>query len=145
MDPHPPAPAASLLLGAASMALHALWWASGPLHRDVGAAGEIGTALLTIVVAPHRLAIVWGTTGRSYGSLLLGLRVRGVHGRRLGWPRAVLRAALCVVFPAGLLWVAISPRRRSVQDILLRSVVVYDWEGPNSVRPQPPKEVEREQ
>jgi hypothetical protein len=32
-----------------------------------------------------------------------------------------------VMFPPGLLWVVVSPRRRSVQDVMLLSVVVYDW------------------
>jgi hypothetical protein len=38
------------------------------------------------------------------------------------------RAAACVAFPAGLLWVAVSRRRRrrSIQDVLLRTVVVYE-------------------
>jgi hypothetical protein len=36
---------------------------------------------------------------------------------------------LCVVFPIGLLWVAVSQDNRSAQDILLRTTVVYDWSG----------------
>ena len=34
---------------------------------------------------------------------------------------------LCVVFPVGLLWSAVSRERRSLQDLVVRSVVVYDW------------------
>jgi hypothetical protein len=34
---------------------------------------------------------------------------------------------LCVMFPLGLLWAVFSRRRRSLQDILVRSAVVYDW------------------
>ena len=40
---------------------------------------------------------------------------------------ALLRAVGYVVFPIGLLWVAISPANRSVQDVILRSSVIYDW------------------
>ena len=49
--------------------------------------------------------------------------------RRLASPegRALLRAALCVGFPIGLLWCAVSPSRRSLQDAVLRTSVVYDW------------------
>jgi hypothetical protein len=53
-------------------------------------------------------------------------RVRSSSRGRLGWWRAGLRALLCVIFPVGLFWSAVS-RRRSVQDVVMRSVVVYDW------------------
>ena len=48
------------------------------------------------------------------------------ESRRLGWIRAMLRAITCVLVPIGLLWTAISPARRSWQDILVGTVVVYD-------------------
>ncbi|PXY36922.1 hypothetical protein BA062_11770 [Prauserella flavalba] len=80
------------------------------------------------------LAGSWRLAGRTYGDHVLGLRVAGSGGRRLGWARALGRAALCTVFPAGLLWVAVSPARRSVQDVLLRTTVVYDW-SPHSGAP----------
>lgn len=70
----------------------------------------------------------WATTGRTIGSLALGLRVTTRSHRRLRWVVAALRAAACVFFPIGLLWVAIDPRRRSVQDVVLRTEVVYDWQ-----------------
>jgi uncharacterized RDD family membrane protein YckC len=41
---------------------------------------------------------------------------------------ALLRALACVLFPLGLLWVAFSRDLRSVQDIVLRTSVVYDWQ-----------------
>ena len=34
---------------------------------------------------------------------------------------------LCVVFPIGLLWCVVSEENRSVQDLLLRTSVIYDW------------------
>ena len=40
---------------------------------------------------------------------------------------AVLRAALYVVFPVGVLWCAMTGSRRSLQDLLLGTYVVYDW------------------
>ena len=40
---------------------------------------------------------------------------------------AAARAALCVVFPIGLFYVLVSRANRSVQDVLFRTSVVYDW------------------
>jgi uncharacterized RDD family membrane protein YckC len=79
------------------------------------------------VLATGYLTVAWATTGRTYGAAVLGLRVRSAGGGPLGWMRAGLRAVLYVMFPPGLLWVVVSPRRRSVQDVMLLSVVVYDW------------------
>jgi hypothetical protein len=33
---------------------------------------------------------------------------------------------LCTLFPIGLVWVLVSGENRSVQDVLLRTSVVYD-------------------
>lgn len=79
-----------------------------------------------VVVTPY-LALSWSATGRTYGDALLGLRVVSRHGHRLRLPRALLRAVLCVLFPIGLLWTAVSRANRSVQDVLLRTSVIYDW------------------
>ena len=79
------------------------------------------------VVAVPYLTLTWNATGRSYGAALLGLRVVGRNGGRLPFIIALLRAFVCALFPIGLLWVAVSPANRSLQDILLRTSVVYDW------------------
>jgi uncharacterized RDD family membrane protein YckC len=84
------------------------------------------------VTAPY-LALAWHMTGRTYGDVLLGLRVVDAAGRRLGLVMALLRAVACVVFPIGVLWVAVSSSNRSVQDILLRTSVVYDWRTETSL------------
>jgi uncharacterized RDD family membrane protein YckC len=78
------------------------------------------------VLASGYFTVAWATSGRTAGSVLLGLRVLSARRRLLGWPRAAGRAALCVLFPIGLLWAAVSASRRSVQDLLVRTVVVYD-------------------
>lgn len=85
------------------------------------------SGVLTVLVATGYLAIGWATIGRTYGGALLGLRVLSSRRSLLGWPRATLRAVLCVQLPIGLLWAAVSRRRLSLQDIVVRSVVVYDW------------------
>ena len=40
---------------------------------------------------------------------------------------ALLRAVMYTFFAVGLVWCAVSPRRRSVQDILVGTSVIYDW------------------
>ncbi len=73
------------------------------------------------------LWLAWWLPGRSYGGHVMGLRVHGRRGQRLGPLRSLARAAFCVFVPIGLFWCVISPRRRSVQDVVLGTSVVYDW------------------
>jgi uncharacterized RDD family membrane protein YckC len=87
-------------------------WLSGPLG-----------ALLAVTY----LAVGWATTGRTPGKQLAGLRVVDRAGHLLRPGRAVLRALLCVLFPAGLLWILVSRSNASVQDLLVRTAVLYDW------------------
>jgi uncharacterized RDD family membrane protein YckC len=80
-----------------------------------------------LVVAIAYLTFFWSTSGRTVGSALLGVRVRSTHGRRVNWMVAFLRAIFCSLFPIGLCWVVFDPRkRRSVQDIVLRTGVTYE-------------------
>jgi uncharacterized RDD family membrane protein YckC len=71
----------------------------------------------------------WVLSGRTLGDLLLGLRVVNYQGGPLHVYGAALRAALCVVFPIGIFWVAVSRANRSVADVVLRTSVVYAWSG----------------
>ncbi len=68
----------------------------------------------------------WSGAGRTHGDALMGLRVVGTHGRRLHVLYAALRAVVCVLFLPGLFWVLVSRRNRSVQDVVLRTRVLYD-------------------
>jgi uncharacterized RDD family membrane protein YckC len=83
--------------------------------------------LIGLGVLAVYFAVTWAIVGGTYGDRLLGLRVVTGAGEPLHWGRSALRAVLCVVFPIGLLWVAASQDNRSVQDLLLRTSVVYDW------------------
>lgn len=74
----------------------------------------------------------WATTGRTYGKHLLGLRVVNFRGGRMRIVGAFLRAVACALFPIGLLWCAISRENRSIQDLVVRTSVIYDWD----VRPR---------
>lgn len=86
-------------------------------------AGLTFTLSLSVVY----LWLTWWLLGRSYGKHVMGIRVAGRRGRKLGPVRALGRAAFCVFFPIGFFWCVISPRRHSVQDIAVYSAVVYDW------------------
>ena len=81
------------------------------------------------------LTIGWANTGRTFGKSVLGLRV--VSSRDEGLPlwRSFVRAALCALFPIGLFWSAVSSRNESIQDLIVRTTVVYDW-GPKLPRLQ---------
>ncbi|HTW02063.1 MAG TPA: RDD family protein [Streptosporangiaceae bacterium] len=73
------------------------------------------------------LSVSWLVNGRTWGDFLLGLRVVNYQGEPLRVAGAVARSALCVVFPIGILWVAVSRANRSVADVVLRTSVVYAW------------------
>jgi uncharacterized RDD family membrane protein YckC len=81
-----------------------------------------------LVVLSLYLTVAWSTTSRTYGCHIMGLRVITQRGTRLGPFRAFARATMCVLFPLGLLWSAVSLRRLSLQDLLLRTSVIYDWQ-----------------
>lgn len=114
--------AALLYLGV--VALRFAWW---PASFTWPRPHTVVSALSVFLIATAYLTIGWATAGRTSGAGLLGLRVLSSRRELLGWPRAASRAALCVAFPIGLLWAGISPSRRSLQDVLLRSMVIYDW------------------
>ena len=75
----------------------------------------------------------WTLSGRTYGYLVMGLRVLGFGGRRLRFIGSALRALFVVVFPIGIAWVPFSRNNKSLQDLVLGTRVVYDWE-PRAVR-----------
>jgi uncharacterized RDD family membrane protein YckC len=85
---------------------------------------SVTTALLALIIY---MTAAWSITGRTYGDHVMGLRVVGRRGERVGPPTALVRAALCVGFPIGLLWCGVSASRRSVQDLVVRTSVIYDW------------------
>ena len=69
----------------------------------------------------------WATGGKTLGNLLMGLRVQLISGGSLPLATAALRALFSVAFPVGLAWVIINRNNRSVQDVVLRTQVVFDW------------------
>jgi uncharacterized RDD family membrane protein YckC len=74
------------------------------------------------------LVVSWSGNGRTYGNHVMGLRVVSRQGGRLRPVAAFVRAVLCVIFPIGLLWVIVSGQNRSLQDLVMRTSVIYDWD-----------------
>jgi uncharacterized RDD family membrane protein YckC len=93
------------------------WPAPGSLRL-----GALGWGLLIVY-----LTVAWSGTGRSVGKQLMGLRVERRDDGRLGLGRAFVRAVLCAAFPIGLFWSLVSHESASVQDLIVRTKVVYDW------------------
>jgi uncharacterized RDD family membrane protein YckC len=73
------------------------------------------------------LTLCWWLAGRTYGGRVMALKVRNFRQQRLLFPGALLRAIFCLLFPVGVLWCAVNRSNRSVQDVVLRTSVVYDW------------------
>ncbi|MGZ8594734.1 MAG: RDD family protein [Actinomycetota bacterium] len=87
-----------------------------------------GTVIVaSVIVCVLYLTVTWSAAGRSVGKHLFGLRVVGRDGERLHLIRAFLRAVTCTLFPLLMYWAAISSQNRSVQDLVLRTSVIYDW------------------
>ncbi|MCX2931953.1 RDD family protein [Mycobacterium sp. CVI_P3] len=86
----------------------------------------------TLVVSVLYLTACWTLSGRTVGTVLLGVRVVDRHAEPLRIAVAALRAVACVLFPIGLLWVAVDRQRRSAQDIVLGSRVIYDRPSPGA-------------
>ncbi len=70
----------------------------------------------------------WATSGRTIGATILGLKVVTTKGRALLWPVAALRSVLCVLVPIGAFWILFARGNSSLQDVLLRTQVVYHWQ-----------------
>jgi uncharacterized RDD family membrane protein YckC len=116
---------ATLLIGYAGYVGLRLVLAPRSFHAPDHTLVWVVLAYLTGVV--FYLTVAWWVGGRTLGDRVMGLQVVVDRAGRLGLLRALARAGLCVVFPVGLLWCAVNPERRSIQDVALRTAVVYNW------------------
>lgn len=99
--------------------------AVNPSAFQLPAIGVLFSTTVTFSISVLYLAGCWAVSGCTAGAVVMGLRVRGRKSERLPGVVALLRAVACVVFPVGLAWVAVDAQRRSLQDLLFRSRVVY--------------------
>jgi len=116
---------AAVLAGYAGF--NALLFMLRPRNFELVGSSVLMSLVVASAVAAVYLTVAWWITGRTYGDHLMGLRVVGPGGRRVRLLLSLARAALCIAVPIGLLWCAVSRHRRSVQDLLLRTSVIYDW------------------
>lgn len=92
---------------------------------DVGLLFSMASAFGVLVVYQ---TLAWWLAGRTYGGLVMGIRVVNFRGRSPRMAGSFVRSVFCAFFPIGILWVAVSRENRSVQDVVLRTSVVYDWQ-----------------
>lgn len=120
----------ALCVAAALLATHAginlVLFLVDPRGYEFAEASLIAGVTTALVVCVVYLAAAWSITGRTYGDHVMGLRVVNGRGGRVRTPRALLRAIFCVGFPVGLLG-SVTSSRRSLQDLVLRTSVIYDW------------------
>jgi uncharacterized RDD family membrane protein YckC len=114
-----------MLAGYVGVAAAVFAWS--PRNFSFPAPSSLLTVAAAGAVATVYLATGWWIVGRTYGTAVMGLRVVSRHGEHLRFVPALLRAAVCTLFPIGLVLCAIDPRGRGVHDLLVRSRVIYDW------------------
>jgi uncharacterized RDD family membrane protein YckC len=124
------------LLGAGYLALNGLVFMIDPRGFHFLGGSVLLSMVSALLVSVVYLTLSWAVTGRSYGCHVMGLRVVGRQGRRLTPVVALLRAWSCALFPIGLLWCGWSTGHRSLQDVVLRTSVIYDW-MPRATSPLP--------
>jgi uncharacterized RDD family membrane protein YckC len=73
-------------------------------------------------------SLFWSTTGQTPGLRMMGLRVVTVDGRRVHFFRALVRviglALALIPLGAGFIPVLFDARRRALQDLIARTVVI---------------------
>ncbi len=96
-----------------------------PAAFSLPSLNAVFSTLVTFVVAVLYLTGCWTVSGSTAGAVAMGLRVVARRSQRVRLPVGLLRAIGCVLFPIGLLWVVVDRQRRSLQDIVFRTRVVY--------------------
>lgn len=116
------------VLSAGYVALAGLRFVLDPQSFQMPATSVVLSLSAGFVVLVVYLTAAWSSTGRTYGCHVMGLRVVNFRGQRLRFAGALARAVFYAVFPVGLFWCAASRGHRSLQDTLLRTSVIYDWQ-----------------
>ena len=114
-----------LIMGALYGGLVLVRLVYSPAAFSLPSLNAVFSTVVTFAVAVLYLTGCWAVSGSTAGAVTMGLRVVGRRSQRVSLPVAFLRAIGCVIFPIGLLWVVVDRRRRSLQDIVFRTSVVY--------------------
>src|SRR6478672_1855961 len=84
------------------------------------------------------LTLAWTLSGRTYGYLVMGLRLLGRRDQPPGLVGSASRALFIALVPIGVFWLLVSRDNRSLQDVFLGTSVVYDWQ-PRAARARRPQ------
>jgi len=96
-----------------------------PTAFSLPSLNAVFSSMVAFAVAVLYLAGCWAVSGCTAGAVAMGLRVVGRRSQQVGPVVGLIRAITCVLFPVGLLWVAVDRNRRSLQDIVFRTRVYY--------------------
>lgn len=95
-------------------------------HPSLGYRLTLRAALLAVTAG--YFVISWSRGGQTIGMRAWRLRVVGMDGSPLRWPRALLRFAIALVslgaLGIGFLWCLVDRERRGWHDIVARTTVV---------------------
>jgi uncharacterized RDD family membrane protein YckC len=98
---------------------------------DVAVNSDVVSGLIAGLVLVYFTAS-WAVTARTAGEALMGLRVVRPNGKRIRLIRSFVRFVIglfsLLTFGIGFFWILFDRRRRAWQDIVARTVVVYDWD-----------------
>lgn len=128
-----------LLLGLGYAGLAGFLFILSPRHFSFPDTSLVLSMAAGFSVCVVYLTVCWWFSGRTYGDLVMGLRVVTVRGEGMGLAGSFGRALFCTLFPIGLLWTAVSRESRSAHDLVLRTSVIYDWQprgGPGRRQPR---------
>ena len=96
-----------------------------PTAFSLPSLNAVFSTVMTFAIAVLYLTACWTVSGSTAGAVTMGLRVVGQRSPRVSLLVGLLRAICCVLFPIGLLWVVVDRQRRSLQDIVFRTRVIY--------------------
>lgn len=114
-----------LIMGALYGGLVLVRLVYSPTAFSLPSLNAVFSTVVTFVIAVLYLTGCWTVSGSTAGAATMGLRVVGRRSQRVRLLVGLLRSICCVLFPVGLLWVALDRQRRSLQDIVFRTRVIY--------------------
>jgi uncharacterized RDD family membrane protein YckC len=114
-----------LIMGALYGGLVLVRLVYSPTAFSLPSLNAVFSTVVTFAVAVLYLTGCWTVSGSTAGAVTMGLRVVGRRSPRVSLVVGLLRSICCVLFPVGLLWIALDRQRRSLQDIVFRTRVIY--------------------